>query len=97
MLMPYGERKEIPFLKELTIQVKKQHSNEKKSRSNIKSLTDVQHNNTRDSFTRRHMSNCPIIGAIKFRGRKNIQKAGFKLDIKRQGRRVWMGKSKWQR
>lgn len=89
--------KKVLFLKELTLQVKKQHSDEKKSKSNIKSLTDVQHNNTRDSFTRQHMINCPIIGANKFRGRKNIQKAGFKLDIKRQGRSVWMGKSKWQR
>ena len=66
-------------------------------KSNIKSLTDGQHNNARDSFTRQHMINFPIIGAIKFRGRKNIQRAGFKLDIKRQGRSVWMGKSKWQR
>lgn len=64
----------------------------KRNQKVTKSLTDVQHNNTRDSFTRQHMINCPIIGANKFRGGKNIQKAGFKLDIKRQGRSVRMGK-----
>lgn len=64
----------------------------KRNQKVTKSLTDVQHNNRRDSFTRQHMINCPIIGANKFRGRKNIQKAGFKLDIKRQGRSVRMGK-----
>lgn len=54
-----------------------------KIKQQYKGLAVAQHNNTRDSFTGQHMINCQINGANKFGGRKNIQKAEFKLSKKR--------------